>query len=73
MVFSFFFASTVPVCSPPHNLRSLHYIRDKIASNDNGWNSIPMSLSNIPTRFQGQASIAAVDFKTASVWHFISS
>ncbi|KAF7331110.1 hypothetical protein MVEN_02451300 [Mycena venus] len=51
-------------------LNTRQRIRNKIAVDDKGWNSIPMgsiTTSNIPKRIQGQASIAAVDFETASV------
>jgi len=51
-------------------LNTRQRIRDKIASNDKGWNSIQMgtiTTGNIPKRIHGQASIAAVDFETASV------
>ncbi|KAJ6488172.1 hypothetical protein C8R47DRAFT_1215974 [Mycena vitilis] len=53
-------------------LNTRQRMRDKISSNDKGWNSIPMatiatSNSNTPKKIQGQASIAAVDFRTASV------
>ncbi|KAJ7683527.1 hypothetical protein B0H17DRAFT_1205041 [Mycena rosella] len=44
--------------------------RDKMASNDKGWNSIPLAAvatNNNPHKIQGQASIAAVDFETTSV------
>jgi hypothetical protein len=51
-------------------LNTRQRIRNKIAVDDKGWNSIPMgslATSNIPKRIQRQASIAAVDFETASV------
>ncbi|KAJ7620007.1 hypothetical protein DFH06DRAFT_1174443 [Mycena polygramma] len=53
-------------------LNTRQRMRDKISSNDKGWNSIPMatiatSNTNTPKKIQGQASIAAVDFETASV------
>ncbi|KAJ6544333.1 hypothetical protein B0H19DRAFT_299840 [Mycena capillaripes] len=49
-------------------LNTRQRIRDKIASDDKGWNSIPMvATGNIPKKIQGHASIAAVDFETASV------
>jgi hypothetical protein len=60
----------MPHC--PHRLNTRQRIRDKIATNDKGWNSIPMgtiATTNIPKGIQGQASIAAVDFETAYVGH----
>ncbi|KAF7354619.1 hypothetical protein MSAN_01375300 [Mycena sanguinolenta] len=50
-------------------LNSRQHIRDRIAANDKGWNSIQMATltSNTPKKIQGQASVAAVDFETASV------
>ncbi|KAJ6515552.1 hypothetical protein C8R45DRAFT_1205786 [Mycena sanguinolenta] len=50
-------------------LNSRQRIRDKIATKDKGWNSIPMTTlaSNTPKNTQGQASIATVDFETASL------
>ncbi|KAJ7672275.1 hypothetical protein DFH06DRAFT_1175788 [Mycena polygramma] len=53
-------------------LNTRQRMRDKISSNDKGWNSIPMatiatSNTNTPKKIQGQASIAAVDFDTTSV------
>ncbi|KAJ7039387.1 hypothetical protein C8F04DRAFT_1318902 [Mycena alexandri] len=54
-------------------LNTRQRLRDKIATTDKGWNSIPMgtvATSNGPKKTQGQASIAAVDFETASVGQF---
>ncbi|KAJ7672233.1 hypothetical protein DFH06DRAFT_1175703 [Mycena polygramma] len=53
-------------------LNTRQRMRDKISFNDKGWNSIPMatiatSNTNNAKKIQGQASIAAVDFETASV------
>ncbi|KAJ7499884.1 hypothetical protein FB451DRAFT_1385547 [Mycena latifolia] len=51
-------------------LNTRQRIRDKMASNDKGWNSIPLGTvptSTIPRKIHGQASIAAVDFETNSV------
>ncbi|KAJ7016680.1 hypothetical protein C8F04DRAFT_1259463 [Mycena alexandri] len=51
-------------------LNTRQRLRDKIATVDKGWNSIPMATlatSNSPKKTRGQASIAAVDFETASV------
>ncbi|KAF7335128.1 hypothetical protein MVEN_02263700 [Mycena venus] len=51
-------------------LNTRQRIRNKIAVDDKGWNSSPMgslATSNVPKRIRGQASIAAVDFETASV------
>ncbi|KAJ6579634.1 hypothetical protein DFH09DRAFT_1147114 [Mycena vulgaris] len=51
-------------------LNTRQRIRDKIASADKGWNSIPLgnvTTNNDHRKIQGQASIAAVDFETHSV------
>ncbi|KAJ7671483.1 hypothetical protein DFH06DRAFT_1320277 [Mycena polygramma] len=53
-------------------LNTRQRMRDKISSNDKGWNSIPMATiatnnTNTSKKIQGQASIAAVEFETASV------
>ncbi|KAJ6473147.1 hypothetical protein C8R45DRAFT_1077842 [Mycena sanguinolenta] len=66
-LFSVLFVARAEHCK---RLNSRQHIRDRIAANDKGWNSIPMATlasNNTPKKIQGQASIAAVDFETASV------
>lgn len=44
--------------------------REKLDTNDKGWNSIPLGTVptiNGPKKIQGHSSIAAVDFETNSV------
>jgi hypothetical protein len=51
-------------------LNTRGHMREKVAANDKGWNSIPMgtlATSNGPKKIQGRTSFAAVDFETASV------
>ncbi|KAF8173890.1 hypothetical protein K438DRAFT_2023406 [Mycena galopus ATCC 62051] len=51
-------------------LNTRGHMREKVAANDKGWNSIQMgtlATSNGPKKIQGQTSFAAVDFETASV------
>ncbi|KAF8156262.1 hypothetical protein K438DRAFT_1986852 [Mycena galopus ATCC 62051] len=50
-------------------LNTRQYIRDKSASNDNGWNSIQMgtlATRNTHKKIHGQASFAAVDLEMDS-------
>ncbi|KAJ7174617.1 hypothetical protein C8R46DRAFT_1252391 [Mycena filopes] len=51
-------------------LNTRNRIREKIATTDKGWNSIPMAslgTTSGPKKIQGQASIAAVDFDGSTV------